>query len=80
MARSAVLLVAEDVLVRLRLCLRHWVSDNSEQSWKLFYLWQIVIEKLADAVAEEAVREHVGDLLQVLRLDRGHIANVFLPR
>ena len=63
MARSAVLLVAEDVLVRLRLRLRHGVSDNSEHAWKLFYLWQIVIEKLADAVAEEAVGEHVCDLL-----------------
>ena len=45
-----------------------------------FYLRQIVVEELADAIAEEAVCEHVGDLLQILCLDRGHIANVLLSQ
>ena len=42
------------------------------------HLGEVVVQELADPVAEEAVGEHVRDLLQVLRLDGTHVANVFL--
>ena len=43
-----------------------------------YHLGQVVVQELADTVAEEAVGEHVRDLLQVLRLDGTHVANIFL--
>ena len=42
------------------------------------HLGKVVVQELADPVAEEAVGEHVRDLLQVLRLDGTHVANIFL--
>ena len=42
------------------------------------HLGQVVVQELADPVAEEAVGEHVRDLLQVLRFDSTHVAHIFL--
>ena len=42
------------------------------------HLGQVVVQELADPVAEEAVGEHVRDLLQVLCFDSAHVANIFL--
>ena len=76
MAGSAVLLVAEDVLERLLLRLSNLLT--SQLLMRKNHLGEVVVQELADPVAEEAVGEHVRDLLQVLRLDGTHVANVFL--
>ena len=39
-------------------------------------LVKVEIQELVDAVAEERVSEHVGDLLDVLRLDGRHVASL----
>ena len=39
-------------------------------------LVKVKVKELVDAVAEEGVSEHVGDLLDILRLDGRHVAHI----